>query len=105
MNVFDGILMCGVATGLMRVFLIVFIMVMLFFVEIFDYVCNLIVIGNFQLAFSELIVVLLGFVNAFVNGYVLDFLVCFLFVGLLSLNGFFDYFLVDVLNVIFMVLN
>jgi hypothetical protein len=100
-NVLDAVFTRGViATGLTRALLVAPITATLFIAETLDHVQASFKAGDAAGALSELISAPIGFVDAFLNGYVPDFPTRSPFQGLLSPNGFFDYFLVDVPNAI-----
>ena len=104
-NVLDAVLTRGIATGLTRALLVAPITSALFIAETLDHVQASLDAGDTETAISELVNAPLGLVNAFLNGYVPDFPSRSPFAGLLSPNGFFDYFLVDVPNAIATALN
>jgi len=104
-NVLDAVLTRGIATGLTRALLVAPITSALFVAETLDHVQASLDAGDTETAISELVNAPLGLVNAFLNGYVPDFPSRSPFAGLLSPNGFFDYFLVDVPNAIATALN
>ena len=104
-NVLDAVLTRGIATGLTRALFVAPITAALFVAETLDHVQASIKAGDTEAALSELVSAPLGLVDAFLNGYVPDFPSRSPFAGLLSPNGFFDYFLVDVPNAIATALN
>lgn len=105
-NLLDAVVNRGViATGLSRALLVAPITATLFVAETLDHVQASIKVGDWEAALSELVAAPVGIVNAFLNGYVPDFPTRSPFQGLLSPNGFFDYFLVDVPNAIANALN
>lgn len=104
-NLADAVFTRGIATGLTRALLVAPITATLFVAETLDHVQASFKAGDVEGALSELLSAPLGFVDAFLNGYVPDFPSRSPFAGLLSPNGFFDYFLVDVPNAIATALN
>ena len=99
-NVLDAVLTRGIATGLTRALFVAPITTALFIAETLDHVQASFKAGDTEAALSELVSAPVGLVDAFLNGYVPDFPSRSPFAGLLSPNGFFDYFLVDVPNAI-----
>lgn len=104
-NLADAVFTRGIATGLTRALLVAPITATLFVAETLDHVQASFKAGDVEGALSELLSAPIGFVDAFLNGYVPDFPSRSPFAGLLSPNGFFDYFLVDVPNAIATALN
>ena len=104
-NVLDAVLTRGIATGLTRALFVAPITTALFVAETLDHVQASLKAGDTEAALSELASAPLGLVDAFLNGYVPDFPSRSPFAGLLSPNGFFDYFLVDVPKAIATALN